>query len=58
MVQVNESLTIVAGFPPTETQSNSTSLFSSVKIKSPCKMRGDSGGTNTVSVAKCDRIPS
>lgn len=50
-------ITSAAGFPPTDTHSNSISRSSVVTRKSPCKMRGGSGGTNTVSVANLDRMP-
>lgn len=49
--------TVAAGLPPIDMQSNSMSLFSFVSMKSPCIIRGGSGGTKTSILANCERIP-
>lgn len=50
-------ITSAAGFPPTDTHSNSISRSSVVTRKSPCRIFGGSGGTSTVSDANRERIP-
>lgn len=51
------SLTVAAGFPPTETHSMVVSTFWMARMKSPCVMVGFSAGTITVNCVKRDRIP-
>lgn len=55
--QLNVStLTSAGGFPPSDTHSSSSGAFSAVTTVSPCRIRGRSGATRTVSVAFLDRM--